>query len=915
MSQIWPPVTHDCRPWTRWWWMGSAVTEAEITRHLRLFQEAGIGGVEVSPIYGVTGAGEQDRYISFLGPAWMRMLRHTVREARRLDMDVDLITGTGWPLGGPWVRAEDAAARVLLEAFAVAENGRVPSPIVSKTKPEARLCALMGFAQDKRVIDLTNKVNPQRQLDWTAPPGQWTLQALFQTETGQQVKRAAPGGEGNVVDPFSANATARYLAFFDNAFTPLSAEETVRCFFNDSYEVYGANGTGDLLAQFERRRGYDLKNFLLALAGRDDSEVNRRVRSDYRQTIAELLLDQFVEPWTRWANGKGARTRHQAHGSPGNLLDLYAAADIPETEAFGTAWLGLAGLDPLEGTPRDHGGRAEILACKLASSAAHVAGKPLCAAETATWLGEHGKVPLEHVKAELDMLFVMGVNHVFFHGSSFSPADVEWPGWMFYATTHFGPTNPWWRDLPALNAYIARCQSFLQAGQPDNDLLVYFPIFDLWAGDANPDDNDLLRFLSVHNTEQWLDENLPDFTNTGRWLWEHGYGFDFVSDQLLQQAVTSGQQLQAGEETYRALVVAGCRVMPPETWQRILDLARNGAVVLVIGTLPDDVPGLVDLEARRERLRSALSDLDRRAIEPDEIFEAVLGKGRLLVGPNGEALLRRANVQRESVVDRGIEFIRRRDEAGFFYFLTNLGPQRVEQWVCLAIKAESALFLDPMDNRSGQASIRQADGHTQLYLQLEPGESVLVRALSQKVESPPWQYLSPDGPPRPLEGVWHVEFVAGGPTLPQATHVGRLASWTDGPDATDASRAFSGTARYTIRFDKPAGDVDAWALDLGEVCHSARITLNNQNLGTRFARPFRIAPLPELRERDNLLEIEVTNLMANRLADLDQRGVAWRNFFFVNIAYQSFDASGWQPMPSGLLGPVQLVPLRSRRDP
>ena len=40
---LWPAITSACRPWTRWWWMGSAVGEAEITRQLQLFQEAGIG--------------------------------------------------------------------------------------------------------------------------------------------------------------------------------------------------------------------------------------------------------------------------------------------------------------------------------------------------------------------------------------------------------------------------------------------------------------------------------------------------------------------------------------------------------------------------------------------------------------------------------------------------------------------------------------------------------------------------------------------------------------------------------------------------------------------------------------------------------------------------------------------------------
>jgi hypothetical protein len=96
-----PPIAAESRPWTRWWWMGSAVDEAEITRHLEMFHAAGFGGVEISPIYGVDG--EEARAIDFLSPQWVAMLRFTAREAARLGLRVDMITGTGWPLGGPWV--------------------------------------------------------------------------------------------------------------------------------------------------------------------------------------------------------------------------------------------------------------------------------------------------------------------------------------------------------------------------------------------------------------------------------------------------------------------------------------------------------------------------------------------------------------------------------------------------------------------------------------------------------------------------------------------------------------------------------------------------------------------------------------------------------------------------------------------
>jgi hypothetical protein len=553
--------------------------------------------------------------------------------------------------------------------------------------------------------------------------------------------------------------------------------------------------------------------------------------------------------------------------------------------------------------------RADILVGKLASSAAHVAGKPLCSSESFTWLGEHGQVSLAHMKAELDVIFVMGINHVFFHGTPFSPADAEWPGWMFYATTHVAPSNPFWRDLPELNGYISRCQSFLQAGQPDNDLLLYLPIFDLWTTEDGADQ--LLHFMTVHS-EHWLEGNLPDFTAAARWLWDRGYSFDFVSDRLLEQAIrVSDQQLYSHGGTYRALVVAGCTLMPPETLECILSLARAGATVVIVRDFPQDVPGLGDLARRRERHRAALSALGPLTTIQPGIAEANLDNGRLLVGTDLEMMLQVAGIQRERIVDTGVELIRRRDDAGYLYFLTHLGQQRLDQWTSISVSAASVAIFDPVSTRFGMARVSPSSEHeTHVYLQLEPGESILLRTSSRPIDGPQWRYLSSAGEPHPIEGTWQVEFIAGGPMLPLPTVVEQLTSWTEWPDESGALRAFSGTARYTLTFERPSSSADLWALDLGSVCHSARVKLNGQSVGTCYARPFRLLLPHVLREGGNQLEIEVTNLMANRLADLDRQGQPWRKFFFVNSTYQPFDASGWAPLPSGLLGPVQLVPLR-----
>ena len=93
---------------------------------------------------------------------------------------------------------------------------------------------------------------------------------------------------------------------------------------------------------------------------------------------------------------------------------------------------------------------------------------------------------------------------------------------------------------------------------------------------------------------------------------------------------------------------------------------------------------------------------------------------------------------------------------------------------------------------------------------------------------------------------------------------------------------------------------------------SARVKLNGKEFGTAFMPPYRVV-VDNLRPKENVLEVEVTNLSANRVRDLDLRKVEWKvmkDINLVNLDYKPFDASNWPIRPSGLLGPVTLTPMR-----
>ncbi|MDT5271482.1 MAG: hypothetical protein QOH49_3668 [Acidobacteriota bacterium] len=921
----WPRVTSQSKPWTRWWWMGSAVNRRDLSTALAQYEQAGLGGLELTPIYGVRG--EESKFINFLSPEWVGMLEHTLKEANRLGLGLDMSTGTGWPFGGPWIDAEDACKDLVSKTYELRGGARLGEPVRFIQKPLVRtavarrpdikdlrepvssnpnmqelaldqvrfekplpLQALMAYSDKGETLDLTAHVGTDGALDWVAPSGRWKLYALFQGWHGKQVERAAPGGEGNVVDHFSAEALGHYLDKFDKAFAGRNVRG-LRAFFNDSYEVDDSEGQSDwtpkFFAEFQTRRGYDLRQQLPALLGEGEVDRRARVLHDFRETVSDLILDRFTATWREWAHRRGAIVRNQPHGSPANILDLYAASDIPETEG------------------------SDIIRMKFASSAANVTGKTLASAETVTWLDEHFVSSLGDVKRAVDLNFLGGINHVVYHGLAFSPPEDPWPGWLFYAAVHFGPQNTEWKNFPALNQYIARVQSFMQEGRADNDVLLYYPVHDMWMEPGK--EGRLIHVGGGHDVGITQAD--------AQTLLDAGYTFDLVSDRQLAAVTYSRGALQTGGLNYKVIVLPETRYVPAETFEKLMTLARQGATVVVRKSMPTDVPGHTSLGARRAAFQRLVAQINFTDTETAGVRSASVGAGRFLLGDDLTKLLAHAGTRREAMVDEGLRFTRRRYAGGAYYFILNRGAAPVEGWVPLASRARSAAVFDALTGEAGLTPSRPASGGNQeIYLQLAPGESCVVKTFDAVAREQSFPYFKPAGEPRQLGGEWSVQFVEGGPALPPALRLNELGSWTRLD--SDAYKSFSGTARYTLAFDRPQGTNADWLLDFGRVAESARVRLNSHDLGTLITSPFRVrVPAALLHER-NTLEVDVSNLMLNRVIDMERRGVRYKKFYNTNFPARRpedrgadglFDATKLAPRDSGLLGPVTLTPIEPVR--
>lgn len=867
-AQQWPEVKPEARPGTRWWWLGSSVDPANLTRNLETYAKAGIGAVEITPIYGVVGNEAND--IDFLSPKWMQMLAHAEAEGKRLGVQIDMNTGTGWPFGGPEVTVEEAATRVYFKTWVNDE----PQPALTdkEEKNFPVLQHIYAYPHPAQVAEREAQAaqikNKKKRAQLLAQPVDTLHVAYYLAKTRQAVKRAAPGGEGYVMDHLNPKAVAHYFERFDKAFAAsgVSAPST---FFNDSYEVYEADWTPALLDEFKAARGYDLADYFPAfidesLAAYSPGLSHEQLIADYRETVSDLLLNVFTATWRDWAHGHGAIVRNQAHGSPANLLDVYASVDIPEIEGFGLSDFGIQGLRRDSLYKKND---SDLSMLKYPASVAHFYGKPFVSAETFTWLTEHFRTSLSQCKPDFDLMMVAGVNHCYFHGTTYSPQEAAWPGHLFYASMEMSPINTIWRDAPAFFQYMTRVQSWMQYGQPDNDLLVYLPVLDIWHEYPGR----LLQF-DIHS----MAKKAPKFIHAVNTIYEAGYDMDYCSDRMIdaiQDVDAQGRLIAPSGVTYKALVLPEVKRLPESTRHRIEHLRAQGATIISV----DKADGY--LAALRQY----------PSIVPEQLTSQY-----------------------------GLKSIRRRNETGYHYFISSLQPKGVTGWVKLATPANGAYLFNPLTAEVKPAPVRQADGHAEVYLDLASGESCILQTVVGAIvgaEPAVVAELTPASAIDLTANPWVLTPVAFDSFDPVAeTSLPALTAWTALGQEWQTGK---GTAAYstTVKLNKKQlNEAKRMVLDLGDVRESAHVYINGQDAGTLFCAPFRLDVLPYLKAGKNQITIEVTGLAANYVAEMDRRDIKWRIFKNANIANLLGGSvsyyGNWSTMPGGLNSSVSLVPMK-----
>jgi len=924
------------KPMTRWWWFGGAVTPEEVTRELTFMKQAGLRGAEIQPVYPVAmdDPARGIRNLNYFSEEFLAVLRHAVREARRLNLQLDFTLGSGWPYGGPFIPTNLAARRLRVLSQEVVGpkdyswdltphltgDDRVVRVVATPVLPDAGLdVARSRVLADQPKPDVSQGVRRGSFVRAPVEGGTWRLMVFLDSPTGQLVKRPTIGMEGPVLDHHSREAMTLFLrAAGDRVMNALASAGAppFHSVFCDSLEVYGADWTKDFVAEFQKRRGYDLAPYLPALF-HDAGDVTPHVRHDAHLTLSELNLDYFFAPLVEWAEKRGMKARIQAHGAPGDVMQAYGRAHIPEGENI---FLG----DRYQVNLRHR---------RLASSAAHLYGKPLASSETYTWLRTPLFVTtLEQMKPATDAVLLDGLNHIVNHGYSYSPPQAGEPGWSFYASTEANHTNTWWRHYPHLARYIQRTCALLQTGVAVNPVAVYLPVPDLFAQ---------FGAGGLHidvEAEGLLDAGLL------MGLRHAGYDFDMIHDHALADlARVEAGELRAGTARYKVVIVPSARFMPPESAARLAELVRGGGHVIFVERLPEGAAGLRDCEARSAQVRRELAGIsvvtDRAAALAR--LEAVLQPDFEIVGPSAE----QAEARKAAALNVG--FVHRRLGACDYYFVANVSSQTQDLRVRFAVGHRSPERLDPETGEVLSPLVydyvtQGGRTSTEVELHLEPFESCFVvfgasreRPLLTRTGWPgrlelqtkggatvamglaatngDYAFESPRGrahrfvvgdvpPPVVLTGPWTLALGHRPPLT-----LDELRTWTELP----AARGFSGWGAYETDFEAPVLPPDVeWTIDLGTVHETAEVTLNGTPLGAAWKGLRRVACGPALRSGRNRLRIEVANLWIHDVAsrpapDLsaleETYGVRWGRYGEVKL-----DAIP----PAGLLGPVRLLPLR-----
>jgi hypothetical protein len=720
------------------------------------------------------------------------------------------------------------------------------------------------------VIDLTSKMRPDGTLDWTPPAGRWVVIRLGYSLIGEKNNPASPEGTGLEVDKLSPVHTRKYfetyLDMYKDASGGLMGPRGIQYVLTDSWESGAANWTENMFAEFSKRRGYDLKPWVPALAGHvvESAEATDRFLFDYRKTLSEMLVEYHYDMLTQIAKERGMKGRYSESHEGGRAM-IADGMDVKRSAAI-----------PMSAMWTNGPGRAQTRYDSdiiESASVAHIYGQNLVAAESMTasqGVGSSWAFSPETLKPTADRELSNGLNRFVIHCSVHQSTDDKIPG------LSLGPFGQWfnrhetWAEYAKpWMTYLARSSYMLQQGKSAADIVYYYGedtnITAAFGGNPRP---------------------VPS-----------GYGFDFINTDAVLKLLSvspTGTLTTPSGMSYRVLALdPNTRHMPLAVLRKIQTLVNAGAGV--VGPKPIDSPSLTDDQAQVKAIA-------------DQLWGGTTGKGKVFGGGTLADALKALNVvpdfeYTKPAQDTELAVVHRILTDGDFYWIShrNTSTEDVEASFRITGKAPELWHADTgvVEN----ASYRTENGRTIVPLHLISNDAVFVvfrksaAMLSRTIAKPVEIRMAY------VDGPWQVAFQPNR-GAPESVTLPDLVSWHENTDP--GVKYFSGTGTYWKTVEAPADWFQTGSkliLDLGDVKNIADVTVNGKELGTLVFPPFRVDVTSALKPGMNWLEIKVTNLWVNRLIGDQQPNVTQKITYTASSPYRADSPL----LPSGLIGPVQVI--------
>ena len=747
----------------------------------------------------------------------------------------------------------------------------LPKNLLPKTFGQTAV--LKNAVKSSEVIDLTPLLKADGTLEWSAPEGEWVILRLGHSPTGKRNSPAQEGADGLESDKMSPLALKN---FFEGFFSPIEKAlgeqmgKGLKGLLIDSWEADCQNWTPAFIQEFTQRRGYSPLKYIPILTGVmvDNAEVSERFLGDIRRTISDLIAEAHFGAYSELAHKKGMVVYAEAAGYGmaflGDQLQCKGRVDVPMGEFWNQN-------DPYsQGIQTHHWGDV-----KSAATAAHIYGLPLAATESFT-SGASNKGWHHHpytMKQVGDRYFSAGINRFVFHTYAHQPWVDRRPGMTFGPYGHHFSRNETWWDHGGSEwvDYLTRSQFLLQQGKFVADVCFYY-------GETTP--------VIVDMREKML----PDLAV--------GYDFDVINAEVLLDRLTvkEGRLTLPDGLSYRVMVLADHAAMSPRIARKIKSLVAQGAVI-VGSTKPTHSPSLENFPEGDTEVQSLAAEL--------------WDTGKVISNKNVTEVLRHLSVEPDfsfvgSIKGTEANYIHRKMEGVDIYFVCNQ-LKREELITCsFRVQGLQPEFWDPMTGLIRPVHDYEQKGqHTVIPIKFDPAGSMFVifRSPSSKKVSGAKKNWPETKKIMELVGPWELAFDSkwGGPAKASFS---QLDDWITRSE--EGIQHFSGTAKYSKKFEIDLAGLDGTTkfLNLGDVQVMAKITLNGQAFPTLWKPPFIQDISGALKSGNNLLEVEVTNLWVNRLIyDLKQTEEQRLTY----LAYPLPKVKDYKPLPSGMMGPVQIL--------